>query len=211
MNFFKIVLGLWLLMAASALMGTTYIIKENGVEVNRAEQNDGSDIITVFEDGKATASWRKGETSGSGRGTDAAPKALTLREKDILEYYDNGQIKLLQEMRDSAKHGRSIKYYKNGGTQIFRKYKEGKLHGICRAHAPNGKLAAIGYYHEGNLYGPALAVNPYLRKPCAAFYWNGRFIVPLFTPSCTDVAGILDKYLSDQVIYYTDPKPGGKD
>jgi antitoxin component YwqK of YwqJK toxin-antitoxin module len=69
-----------------------------------------------------------------------------------VSYYDNGQLKTLDNIKKGKLHGITLKYYKNGQLQYSRNYKKGKLHGLCQEWSSiNGELRFSHNYKDGEL------------------------------------------------------------
>lgn len=113
-------IGFLLFLTAPLLMGTTYIAKENGVEVGRWEESDGSNSIKYLENeksNKTTSVVPKREASTTTLG-DTTKSLVVEKHKaqnwGIVKGMTKEEVEKIQKVKRDRKYTESIP--SNGGT-----------------------------------------------------------------------------------------------
>ncbi len=107
-------------------------------------------------------------------------------QKETIEHYSTGAIKLECETENGRKHGECIKYYSNGQVEFTSNYKDDTLHGKSIFYHPNGfihwevdfdhgeKNGTILYYDSlGKVYQKSTFLNSILSGESLTYFENG--------------------------------------
>ena len=70
-----------------------------------------------------------------------------------IEYYDNGNIKLIYSIQNDKYDGEYIKYFSDGNIEEKGMYKQGKLHGEVSIFYSHGRLKEKANYLNGVFHG----------------------------------------------------------
>ena len=70
------------------------------------------------------------------------------------EYYDNGQLKSIENYIDTREHGSFIYYYENGTISVEGTMKNGELEGAYSEYNKKGRLEEFTTYKNGYKVGP---------------------------------------------------------
>ena len=94
-----------------------------------------------------------------------APLISLSQTEYLMQYHENGNVKVEGNLIDGYEDGIWKEYYKNGQLRYEINFKNGKQHGIYRSYFKNGQVQFIlnfkkgklddicrGYYDTGQLY-----------------------------------------------------------
>ena len=65
---------------------------------------------------------------------------VACNEKEIIEYHEDGSIRLECDIRNDMRHGQCIEYYENGFIKSVSEYKNDTLNGESIFYRPNGVI-----------------------------------------------------------------------
>ena len=70
-------------------------------------------------------------------------------------FFENGELKSIDNFKDRKLHGPSKDYYENGKLKIEGNYKDSKKHGLRKEYFESGALEAELNYKDNKLHGPS--------------------------------------------------------
>ena len=70
-----------------------------------------------------------------------------------VKYWDNGNIRVLEEYKDKKRHGVYIDFHENGMRRSHNLYVDDELEGLCRSWTDNGILLYEEQFMNGKLHG----------------------------------------------------------
>ena len=71
----------------------------------------------------------------------------------VMEYYENGQLKIRENFKDGKEEGLSEYFHENGELEFRGNVKEGKEDGLWESYHENGQLESRGNLKEGESDG----------------------------------------------------------
>lgn len=80
-------------------------------------------------------------------------KIPVLKDGSFEDYFPDGKIKIIGEIKNGSRTGIWISYFPNGNKQSESNYQNGILHGKTVTHHSNGQIRYIGYYMSGEYDG----------------------------------------------------------
>jgi antitoxin component YwqK of YwqJK toxin-antitoxin module len=87
----------------------------------------------------------------------ATKKSDTIRISNELQiiktYYDNGNLKTIDQMTGNIRCGTSLSFYDNGILSEFNTYKDNKKNGTFIFYDKDGKIDKIGFHNNDKLEG----------------------------------------------------------
>jgi len=92
------------------------------------------------------------------------------------EFYENGNLKSVENYNDNNRHGEWKMFYENGNLLSVSNYKDGNLNGEQKSFHPNGKLQGILNYKDGKFAGEQKSFHPNGKLLGIANYKDGKLI-----------------------------------
>lgn len=181
------------LMVLPSLRATTFVIMEEGVEVGRWVEDDGSDEIKVLGAGSGgeavTTAARRSEKAYDSLGQ---LEAIRVYEDDALvevrRYYPNARLKEETFYQEGELHGPQREYFESGRIKFEAGLEKGVYQGPVRAFDHEGRVIAEGTFRDGELNGKVTVQTPW--NSCEIMFADGA-IVEYLTSGCGSAVGVL--------------------
>jgi len=91
----------------------------------------------------------------------------------LIEYYNNGNVKISGCFLKNKRDGEWVSYFENGTKQSVHHYKNGLLNGSIEVFLNSGKLLYQGFYVEGKKHGKWIYYNKEQEPINTFWYENG--------------------------------------